>query len=240
MDWSIGYVLIWGRIRSLCFELNFLYFLCLFPKKITRFLDLLKIGLVASRAVHGSGRVGFRPSLDLPVGVGWMAEGPKTNRQHQLVMSISGLGSVRSVQRVVGFYKRHRNLQKLNTFASKIAEISLDLLESRQISPNMVKLSPKSAWISLNLARFHQVWSRSRRNKLGSPRISPNMVKVLPDLLESELDLAGVVGFVYYTSRVECRGFWRRKPATRPVGVKSWARKPVIDRRERQFGLKSG
>ena len=68
-------------------------------------LDLDFIG--PSRAVHGSGRVGFRPSLDPPVGVGWMAEGPETNRQHQLVMSISGLGSVRSVQRVVGFYKRH-------------------------------------------------------------------------------------------------------------------------------------
>ena len=151
-----------------------------------------------------------------------MAEGLETNRQHQLVESISGLGSVRSVQRVVGFYKRHRNLQKLNTFAPKIAEISLDLLESRQISPNMVELSRKSAWISLNLSRFHQVWSRSHRNKLGSPRISPN-------LLESELDLAGVVGFVYYISRVEWLGFWRRKPTTRPAGIQSWARKPIID-----------
>ena len=93
-----------------------------------------------------------------------MAEGLKTDRRRQSVESISGLGSVRSVQRVTGFCKRRRNLQKLSTFAPKIAEISLDLLESR--------------------------------------RISPNMVEILPDLLESELDLAGVVGFVYYISRV--------------------------------------
>ena len=94
MDWSIGYVLIWGRTRSLCFKLNFLYFLCLFPKKITRFLDLLKIGLVASRAVHGSV---FDQAWTQPVSVGWMAEGPETDRQHQLVESDLGLGSVRSV-----------------------------------------------------------------------------------------------------------------------------------------------
>ena len=148
-----------------------------------------------------------------------MAEGLETDRQHQLVESISSLGSVRSVQRVVGFYKRHWNLQKLSTFAPKIAEISLDLLESHQISPNMVELSRKSAWISLNLARFHQVWSRSRRNKLGSPQISPNMVKVLPDLLESELDLAGVVGFVYYISRVEWLGFGEENPPLNPPAL---------------------
>ena len=112
------------------------------------------------------GRVGsiFDPARTQLDSVRWMVEGPETDRQRQLVKSVSGLGSVRSVQRAAGFCKRRWNLQKLSTFAPKTAEISLDLLESL--------------------------------------RISPNMVEILPDLLESELDLAGVVGFVYYISRV--------------------------------------
>ena len=109
----------------------------------------------------------------------------------------------------------------LTKYGRDLVEISLDLLKSRQ----------KSVWISSNLVGFHQVWSRSHRNKLGSPRISPN-------LLESELDLAGVVRFVYYIGRVGWLGFWRRKPTTRPAGIGSWAQKPVTDQRERRFGLK--
>ena len=69
--------------------------------------------------------------------------------------------------------------QKLSTFSPKIAEISLDLLESRRISPNMVEISWKSAWISSNLAR----------NQFGSPRISSDFTKYGRDLIEISLDL---------------------------------------------------
>uniref|UniRef100_A0A7N2LM17 Glycosyl transferase 48 domain-containing protein n=1 Tax=Quercus lobata TaxID=97700 RepID=A0A7N2LM17_QUELO len=70
-----------------------------------------------------------------------------------------------------------QNLQKLTPFAPEITEISLDLLESRRISPNMVEISSKSAWISSNLVGYHQIWLRSRRNQLGSPRISLDLTK---------------------------------------------------------------
>ena len=106
-----------------------------------------------------------------------MAEGPETNRQRQSVESVSGLGNVLSVQRVAGFCKRCWNIQKHSTFASKIAEISLDLLESCRISPNMVKILRKSAWISSNLTGSHQIWLRSRR-------ISLNLSLILPELLD--------------------------------------------------------
>ena len=80
MDGLVNWVCLdLGKNKKLCFELNFLYFLCLFPKKITRFLDLLKIGLVASRAVHGLGRVGFRLSLD-PTRRCWVDGGGTRNR----------------------------------------------------------------------------------------------------------------------------------------------------------------
>ena len=69
--------------------------------------------------------------------------------------------------------------QKLSTFSSKIAEISLDLLESHWISPNMVEISWKSAWISSNLAR----------NQFGSPRISSDFTKYGRDLTKISLDL---------------------------------------------------
>ena len=89
------------------------------------------------------GRAGsiFDPARTQLDSVRWMVEGPETDRQRQLVKSVSGLGSVRSVQRAAGFCKRRWNLQKLSTFAPKTAEISLDLLESLRISPNMVKIS---------------------------------------------------------------------------------------------------
>ena len=130
----------------------------------------------------------------------------------------------------------------------------MDLLESRRISPNMVEISQKSAWISLNLARNQLGSPRMSSNftkygrdlaeisldLLESHRISPNMVEILPDLLKSKLDLAGVVGFVYYIGRVGWLKFWRRKPATQPASVESWARKPVTDRRDHWFELKSG
>ena len=45
------------------------------------------------------------------------------------------------------------------------------------------------------------------------------MVKVLSDLLESELDLAGVVGFVYYISRVEWLGFGEENPPLDPPAL---------------------
>jgi len=172
-------------------------------------------GLTNSKLTYVPNIKSYNPARNWPADVGWKAEGPETDRWRQSVESVSGSGSVQSVQRVAGFCKRHRNLQKsrqnvqkLSTFAPKIVKISLDLLESRQISPNIVEISPKSAWISLNLTK----------NQLGSPwisldftkygrdlveisldlleyrQISPNMVEISLDLLESELDLAGGSG----------------------------------------------
>ena len=89
-------------------------------------------------------------------------------------------------KRVVGIFKNSVCLRRnklgsprispdLTKYGRDLAEISLDLLESCQ----------KSAWISMNLVGFHQVWSRSRRNQLGSPRISSNLTKYGRDLAES-------------------------------------------------------
>ena len=141
-------------------------------------------------------------------------------RGQKLIASINQLsrfrvGSVQSVQRVAGFYKHHRNLQKsrqnvqkLSTFAPKIVEISLDLLESRRISPNMVEISLKSTWISSNLTKnqlgspwisldftkYGQDLAEISLDLLESRQISPNMVEISLDLLESELDLASGSG----------------------------------------------
>ena len=190
------------------------------------------------------GRVGsiFDPARTQLDSVRWMVEGPEIDRQRQLVKSVSGLGSVRSVQRAAGFCKRRWNLQKLSTFAPKTAEISLDLLESLRISPNMVKISWKSAWISLNVAEFHQVWSRSRRNQLGSPRISPYLTKYGRDLAGSPRIWAWScqscwICILHQLGRVA--QVLRRKPATWPRQRRSRARKPIPDRRERRFELKS-
>ena len=83
--------------------------------------------------------------------------------------------------------------------------------------------SPKLVWISSNLAGSHQIWSRSHK-------IFSNLSLILPEL----------AGFVYNIGWVRWLGFWRRKLATRPAGVGSWAWKRVIDRWEHRFGLKSG
>ena len=136
-----------------------------------------------------TGRVGsvLDPTRTRPAGVGWKAEGPETDRRRHSVGSVLGSGgvrSVRSVLRVAGSCKRRRNLlefrrnllecrrnlQKPSRSAPKIAEISLDLLESRRISPNMVQIS------------------------LGSPQMSPDLTKSRlnsPDLTQSRLNVAG-------------------------------------------------
>ena len=135
-------------------------------------------------------------------------------------------GSVRSVERVARSCKRHRNLQKIrrnlqkpSRSAPKIAEISLDLLKSRRISANMVEISLGSPRMSPDLTKF-------RLDLLKCRRISPNLVWI-------SLHIAR---FVYNVGRVGWLGFWRRKPATRPTGVGSWAQKPVTDHRSGRFG----
>ena len=133
---------------------------------------------------------------------------------------------VRSVLRVAGSCKRRRNLQKIrwnlqkpSRFAPKIAKINLDLLESRRISPNMVKISLGSPRMSSDL-------TKSRLDLLKCRRISPNLAQMSPDIAR----------FVYNVDRVGWLEFWRRKPATRPAGVGSWGQKPVIDSRSGRFG----
>ena len=135
-------------------------------------------------------------------------------------------GSVRSVERVAGsckccwnLQKIRQNLQKPSRSAPKIAEISLDLLESRRISPNMVEISLGSPRMSPDLTKF-------RLDLLKCRRISPNLVWI-------SLHIARLV---YNVGRVGWLGFWRRKPATRPAGIGSWAQKPVTDRWSGRFG----
>ena len=104
-----------------------------------------------------TGRVGsvLDPTRTRPAGVGWKAEGSETDRRCHSV------GSVRSVLRVAGSCKRRRNLQKirqnlqkLSRSAPKIAKISLDLLESRRISPNLAWMSPDLTKSRLNVAGY--------------------------------------------------------------------------------------
>ena len=44
-----------------------------------------------SRVVHGSGWVSFKPTPTQSASVGWKAEGPETDRQHQSIESVLGL-----------------------------------------------------------------------------------------------------------------------------------------------------
>ena len=100
-------------------------------------------------------------------------------------------GSVRSVERVAGSCKRRRNLQKIcrnlqkpSRSAPKIAEISLDLLESRRISPNMVEISLGSPRMSPDL-------TKSRLNVAGSHQISIGSPRILLDLYITSIRLGG-------------------------------------------------
>ena len=109
--------------------------------------------------------------------------------------------------------------------------------------------SSKSAWISSNLAGSHQIWSRSSLDLLECRRISPNFAWISSNVAGSHqisLECRGIspnlvwislhiAKFVYNVGRVGWLGFWRRKPATRPAGVGSWAQKPVTDRQSGRF-----
>ena len=160
---------------------------CIFPK--TRTCRLVKLGLSTDRV----GSV-LDPTRTRSAGVGWKAEGPETDHRRHSVGSVLGSGgvrSVRSVLRVAGsckhrrnLQKNRRNLQKSSKSAPKIAEISLDLLESRRISPNMVEISLGSPRMSPDL-------TKSRLDLLKCRRISPNLTWMSPDLTKSRLDVAG-------------------------------------------------
>ena len=50
---------------------------------------------ILSRAVHGSGQVGFGPNPDPTRRRRWKVEGPETDRRHHLVESVFGSGGVR-------------------------------------------------------------------------------------------------------------------------------------------------
>ena len=120
-------------------------------------------------------------------------------------------GSVRSVEKVTKSCKRRRNLQKNrqnlqkpSRSTPKITEFSLDLLECRRISPNMVEISLRSPRMSPDL-------TKSRLDLLECRRISPNLTWIF----------SNIAGFVYNVGRVRWLRFWRRKPATRPAGVGS-------------------
>ena len=120
------------------------------------------------RAVYGSV---LDPAQTRPVGVGWKAERPETNRRRHSVKSILGSGVervARSCKRRWNLQKIRRNLQKPSRFAPKIAKISLDLLESHRISPNMVEISLGSPRMSSDL-------TKSRLDLLKCRRISPNL-----------------------------------------------------------------
>ena len=135
-------------------------------------------------------------------------------------------GSVRSVEKVAKSCKRRQNLKKIrrnlqnpSRSTPKITEFSLDLLESRRISPNMVEISLRSPRMSPDL-------TKSRLDLLECRRISPNLTWIF----------SNIAGFVYNVGRVGWLRFWRRKPATRLAGVGSWVRKSVADHQSGQFG----
>ena len=185
-----------------------------------------------------TGRVGsvLDPTRTRPVGVGWKAEGPETDRRRHSVESVLGSGRFGRCwespdpANVAGIFKKF----------SGICKNPVDLHQ---------KL-PKSAWISSNLAGSHQIWSRSRLDLLECRRISPNLAwissnvagshqislecrRILPDFAWMSSDIAR---FEYNVGRVGWLGFWGRKPATQPTGIKSWGQKPVTDRRSGRVG----
>ena len=154
-----------------------------------------------TKVVHGSGWVSFGPSLDLThqrrVGGKGTWNWPPT--------SIGQIGfmfkSVRLVERVA----KAANVIEIFKKFTKIYKNSLDLHWK----------SPKSTWIWPNLAKSHQIWSRSHW-------ISSNLSLILPELAK----------FVYNIGQVGWIGFWRRKPTTRPANIRSWVSKPVTNQRK--------
>ena len=132
-----------------------------------------------SRAVHGSGGSVLDPTRTRPA-VRRVGGGGTRNRPPASLGRVgfgfgwcSGrFGRLRESPdpaNVAGIFKKsRRNLQKPSRSAPKIAEISLDLLESRRISPNMVEILLGSPRMSPDLTKF-------RLDLLKCRRISPNL-----------------------------------------------------------------
>ena len=92
------------------------------------------------------------------------------------------------------FWKTHKIWAKMHQIVAKIFK------KFSGICKNPVDLhqkSPKSTWISSNLAESHQIWSRSCLDLLKCCRISPNLAWISPN----------IAGFVYNVSRVGWLGY---------------------------------
>ena len=204
---------------------------------------------------------GLCPTRNRPDDIGFLARKPAADRKHQRVRSdwsclIScQIGWSRrwcclrfhfdgdlyfslDLRRICAKITRskQKNIKSSPDFCktheiwAKIHQIVAEIFKKfAGICKNPVDLhqkSPKSAWISSNLAGSHQIWSRSHLDLLECRRISPNLTWIF----------SNIAGFVYNVGWVGWLGFWRRKPATRPTGVRSWVRKSVTNRRSGQFG----
>ena len=218
--------------------------------------QMFSLGVSTSR--FGSG---LCPTRNRPDDIGFLARKPVTNRKHQRVRSDRSclIGGRIGWSRLWCYWRFHfdgdlyfspdlrricakitrskqKNIKSSPDFCktheiwAKIHQIVAGIFKKfTRICKNPVDLhqkSPKSAWISSNLTGSHQIWSRSRLDLLECRWISPNLAWISPN----------IAGFVYNVGRVGWLGFWRRKPATWPAGVGSWARKPVTDRRSGRFG----
>ena len=128
-----------------------------------------------ARAAHGLGQVGFGPSLD-PTHWDQVEGGGTWNRL---------LASINWVSFKFGWCLSRFGQWRESPDPTNVAGILKKIIEICNNSLDLHRKSPKSTWISSNLARSHQIWLRSCQ-------ISPNMVEISPDLLESELDLFGV------------------------------------------------
>ena len=132
-----------------------------------------------TRAVHGSGGSVLDPTRTRPV-VRRVGGGGTRNRPPASLGRVGfGFGwcsgrfgrlreSPDPAKRRRNLQKIRRNLQKPSRSAPKIAEIGLDLLESRQISQNMVEISLGSPRMLSDLTKF-------RLDLLKCHRISPNL-----------------------------------------------------------------
>ena len=104
-----------------------------------------------------------------------MTEGPETDRLRHSIESVLGSSGVRvggeSCQILQTSLESLKNLPesaKPSRTAPKIAEISLELLESRRISPNMVEILLRPPRMSPDL-------TKSRLDLLKCRRISLNL-----------------------------------------------------------------
>ena len=143
----------------------------------TRSLSLISGALI--KAVHRSNRVSFGPSPD-PTRL-CRVEGGGTRNRPSTSLGRVGFG--------FGWCSGRFGQLRESPDPVNVARIFKKFTEICKNPVNLHQKSPKSAWISSNLAGSHQIWSRSRLDLLECHRISPNLAWMSSDLTKSRLDL---------------------------------------------------